>query len=156
MIEKLDEQQIEAFLHSHVVGRIGCHANGITYVVPISYAYDGGFIYCHTREGMKIEIMRKNPSVCFQVDELKDIANWKSVIAQGTFEELTDPADREAGLKKLIDRILPLVTSQTMHLSPEWPFPPDHINGIKGLVFRIRLHNKTGRFETNTMTFSYP
>lgn len=156
MIEKLNEQQIESFLHSHMVGRIGCSADGVTYVVPISYAYDGEYIYCHTREGMKIDIMRKNPAVCFQVDELKDIANWRSVITHGVFEELKEPAEREAGLKKLLDRILPLVTSQTMHLSPESPFPPHQLSGIKGLIFRIRLHNKTGRFETNSITFSYP
>jgi uncharacterized protein len=155
MIQKLNGQEIEELLSKNVVGHIGCHANGLTYVVPISYAYDGQFIYCHTKEGLKVGLMRKNPSVCFQVDELKDIANWKSVIVQGTFEELKDEASRAAGLKKLVDRILPIVTSQTMHLSPEFPFVPDHVNSIKGLVFRISPHEKTGRFETTSVSVAY-
>ena len=156
MITQVDMPQIEALLSNQVVGRIGCYSDGVTYVVPISYAYDGKYIYCHTREGMKIEMMRKNSSVCFQVDELKDIGNWKSVIAQGIFEELTDPADRKAGLEKLVNRILPMVTSPTMHLSHESPFSPIDIDKIKGIVFRIRLNEKTGRSEINSVTFSYP
>ena len=81
MFGSLDKQQIEQVLHHQLVGRIGCHDNGLTYVVPISYAYDGNFIYGHTSEGMKIRIMRKNPNVCFQVDEMENMGNWKSVIA---------------------------------------------------------------------------
>jgi len=156
MIGILDKQQIEDVLSRQGVGRIGCHANGTTYVVPISYAYDGECIYCHTHEGRKIEMMRRNPNVCFEVDELKDVANWKSVITWGIFHELKEPPQRTAGLKKLIDRMLPLAASQTMHLSPDSPFLPEDINSIPGVVFCIRLHKKTGRYETNSVAFSYP
>lgn len=156
MIGKLNDQQVEEMLFSHIVGRIGCNADGKTYVVPISYAYDGNCIYAHTRDGMKIRMMRQNPAVCFEVDELKDIANWKSVITWGTYEELTDLEDRKAALKALVDRMLPLVTSQTMHLGPQSPFPPKDLNTIAGIVFRIRLSTKTGRYEENSVSFAHP
>ena len=81
MLGSLDSKQIEEVLAHQVVGRIGCSAEGITYVVPISYAYDGEYIYGHTLDGMKISMMRKNPAVCFEVEEMKDMANWKSVIS---------------------------------------------------------------------------
>lgn len=32
--------------------------------------------------------MRANPEVCSQVDEIDDMANWRSVIAWGRYEEL--------------------------------------------------------------------
>jgi hypothetical protein len=41
MIGELQPQQIEEVLNSQVVGRIGCHAEEETNIVPISYAYDG-------------------------------------------------------------------------------------------------------------------
>jgi hypothetical protein len=88
MIGELATPHIEELLKSEVMGRIGCHHAGTTYIVPTSYAYDGTYIYVHTHEGMKVEMMRKNPAVCFQVDNMRDMANWQSVIAWGTYEEL--------------------------------------------------------------------
>jgi nitroimidazol reductase NimA-like FMN-containing flavoprotein (pyridoxamine 5'-phosphate oxidase superfamily) len=72
MLGNLQAHQIEDVLKNQLVGRIGCSLNGETYIVPISYAYDGDYIYCHTSEGKKTAIMRNNPKVCFQVDEMKD------------------------------------------------------------------------------------
>jgi nitroimidazol reductase NimA-like FMN-containing flavoprotein (pyridoxamine 5'-phosphate oxidase superfamily) len=45
-------------------------------------------VYCHTHEGTKLDMMRQNPKICFEVDDLMDMANWRSVIAKGTFQEL--------------------------------------------------------------------
>jgi uncharacterized protein len=80
MFGKLENTQIEKVIADNIIGRLGCHAEGKTYVVPISYAYDDGFIYARTFEGLKISMMRKNPNVCFQIDEREDMAHWKSVV----------------------------------------------------------------------------
>ena len=140
-------QEIEKLLSKQVVGRIGCSNSDMVYVVPISYAYDGEYVYCHTHEGLKIDIMRKNPAVCFEVDRLHTMGNWQSVIAHGQFEELREPALRAQALKKLHERVLPFVSSETTHLSPEWPFPTQDFGRIEGITFRIRLENKSGRYE---------
>jgi nitroimidazol reductase NimA-like FMN-containing flavoprotein (pyridoxamine 5'-phosphate oxidase superfamily) len=147
MFGKLKKPQIEKVIADNIVGRLGCHADGKTYVVPISYAYDGRFIYARTFEGLKISMMRKNPDVCFQIDEMENMANWRSVVAWGTFEELTGEEERNAGLQKLIARILPEISSETVKLSPQWPFPTEDYTKIEGIVFRIRLTEKSGRFE---------
>jgi len=149
MLGKLSELQIERFLESQIVGRIGCHANGETYVVPISYAYDGTYIYAHTYEGKKLDMMREEPRICFEVDTLGDLSEWKSVIGWGEFEELKDPDERKHALQILMDRNLPILSSVTMHLSPDWPFHSDDTDYTDGVVFRIKLVDKTGRFETN-------
>src|ERR1700682_700625 len=89
MFGKLNTGEIDKLISRQLVGRIGCHADGITYVVPVSYAYDGTYIYAYAFKGMKIDMMRKNPKVCFQADNTKNLANWQSVICWGEFEELT-------------------------------------------------------------------
>ncbi|HEY6978051.1 MAG TPA: pyridoxamine 5'-phosphate oxidase family protein [Chitinophagaceae bacterium] len=147
MIDALSHNEIEEILKKHFVGRIGCHTSDQVYVVPVSYAYDGKYVYVRSFEGKKMEIMRSNPKVCFEVDETQNMANWKSVIAWGEFEELTDKTERNKALKVLIDRHLPLLSSSTTHLGDIWPFPPEDISTIKGVVFRILLKEKTGRFE---------
>ncbi|MEJ0105912.1 MAG: pyridoxamine 5'-phosphate oxidase family protein [Bacteroidota bacterium] len=53
MFGSLNNNEIDELLHQQFIGRIGCHAEGVTYVVPISYAYDGEYIYGRTFEGMK-------------------------------------------------------------------------------------------------------
>ena len=88
MLGRLSPEEIEHLLVSEITGRIGCHADGRTYVVPITYVYESGHVYCHSAEGQKIRMMRKNPEVCFEVDRVEDIGNWKSVIATGQFQEL--------------------------------------------------------------------
>ena len=118
--------------------------------MPISYAYDGEYIYAHTFEGMKLNLMRKNPEVCFEVDDMHDMANWKSVISWGIFEPITEVSDRNKALRILTDRTLPLISSETTHLSPQWPFPANDADHITGIVFRIRLMEKTGRYEHHT------
>jgi nitroimidazol reductase NimA-like FMN-containing flavoprotein (pyridoxamine 5'-phosphate oxidase superfamily) len=147
MFGKLTNEQIEEVLHEQIVGRIGCHYDGVTYVLPISYAYDGDYIYCHTKEGMKMKIMRENEHVCFQVDDMQNMANWKSVIAWGDFEELELGTARREAVHQLIKRALPIVSSETTHIGAHWPFFPDNLDDIQGIVFRIKLDAKTGRFE---------
>lgn len=114
MFGKLNIQEIEELIKQQFIGRIGCHADDLTYVVPISYAYDGTYIYGHTVEGMKIDMMRKNPKVCFEIDNTKDLANWQSVICWGQFEELKTEEERKVGLQTLNARALPVITSETM------------------------------------------
>jgi hypothetical protein len=146
MFEKMKAAEIEQLLQQQLVGRIGCYADGIIYVVPVSYAYDGNYIYCHTFEGMKINMMRKNPEVCFEVDNTKNLANWHSVIAWGSFEELPDGNNRNEAIRILRERKLPILSSQTMQLGSQWPFVSEG-DKIDGIVFRVYLKEKTGRSE---------
>jgi nitroimidazol reductase NimA-like FMN-containing flavoprotein (pyridoxamine 5'-phosphate oxidase superfamily) len=147
MMGQLTIDEIEKVLQASVLGRIGCTDGKLIYVVPISFAYDGTYVYCHTQEGLKIEMLRKNPSLCFEVELLKDLANWQTVITHGTFEELTDPTLRLDALQKLYARKLPVITSQTTRLTEEWPFATKELSQVEGVTFRIRLYEKTGRFE---------
>lgn len=147
MFGKLEEVEIEQVLSSQVVGRIGCNANNTTYIVPISYAYNSGSIYCHTYEGMKMVMMRANPLVCFEVDTMENMGNWKSVVTWGSFEELIDEKDQKAAIDILYSRKVTGIASKTLQLLPQWPFPPGDLDKVKGIVFRIRLDKKTGRFE---------
>ena len=156
MLGTLQQEQIEELLRTQFIGRIGCCTDGEPYITPISYAYDGTHIYCHTDEGKKTTILRKNPKVCFEVDEMKDMANWKSVVVQGTFEELKDRKERNAAMQTLLNRYLPVISSITTHLGEHWPFHPEDTTEIKGIVFRIIIKEKTGRFELNEQSYNMP
>jgi len=147
MLGELTHHETESLLRNQMIGRIGCCDQGNVFVVPITYVYDGTFIYCHSKVGLKIEMMRANPSVCFEVDQVTKMNDWKSVIAWGTYEELWDEESRKIGMQLFRERMKPFVASQTagpMMRQPE-PHPPDI--GPKPVFFRIRLTKKTGHFE---------
>lgn len=149
MIGRLCPEQIEEILSSNHLGRIGCKDSEQVYIVPINYVYDGNSIIAHSVYGMKIEMMRKNPNVCFQVDLIKDYFNWESVIAWGEYKELTDERERYEAIKLFADRMMRLKISETA-IPPEISeqrIHPRASGNIRPIIYRIILTEKTGRYE---------
>lgn len=144
MVGLLGKDEIERILENGMVGHLGCHAGGRTYVVPITYAYADGCIYGHTAEGLKLAMMRQNPEVCLEVDEVVGPSKWRSVIAWGTFEELYG-ADVAKALQILLERYFSREASDT----PHGPLGPHRRGSLRpdAHVYRIRLTEMTGRFE---------
>jgi nitroimidazol reductase NimA-like FMN-containing flavoprotein (pyridoxamine 5'-phosphate oxidase superfamily) len=148
MLGELTREEIEHLLHSEVVGRIGCHAEGRTYVVPVNYAYDGEFLYGHAAPGMKLEMMRANPEICFQVDRRTGLSDWQSVIAWGTFEELQGQEATRA-MELLLDRLLPIMAGEGSPAArgAGGATLAASIRAENLAIYRIRLGERTGRFE---------
>lgn len=146
MIGQLTNEQIDTLLISSVVGHLGCCTDNTPYVIPITYAYDGINIYSHAREGTKVDIMRKNPQVCLEVDQIDNLSNWRSVMVWGTFEELK-AQEAESAMLLLKNRLSPLKIS--VYSKPLWEITPKdaRIKDNKEVLYRIRITRKTGRFE---------
>ena len=147
MLGELNETQINNVLLSQAVGRIGCTDGKRPYITPVTYVYDGKDIIGQTKEGMKLKLMRKNPKVCFEVDVMSDMSNWQSVLVSGNFCELTgDEADTARDY--LFNHVLPLMTSSAVHSHQhEVNGEIDDSNRIKPVMYRIKIKEKSGRFE---------
>jgi uncharacterized protein len=136
-IGKLRDGDSLAILREGTLGRLGCIAAGWPYVVPVNYFFDGKDIYIHTLPGKKLDALRANPRICLQVDEIEDPYNWRSVIAYGTFEEVSGEETQENILTRLYSR-LPHMT----------PVESKLVEGAKGtVVFRIKVEEVTGMAE---------
>lgn len=127
----LDEDGIESLLRSALVGRIACcaHDGDRPYLVPIPFGYDGEAVYSISGPGRKLDIMRAQPAVAFEVDEVIAEDRWRSVVADGEFEEITEPDERQ----RAIEIVQP--ANGVASVSPAM------------IVYRIRLTRKSGRFE---------
>lgn len=140
MIEDLSRAETEAFLKRQIVGRVGCHTEGRTYVVPVIYVWEDDCAYVQSIEGRKIEMMRANPEVCFEVDEYEpESGSWCSAVVEGTYEEL-DPTGADRALALLVDRFA---------RSRE---APRSRSSHKPVAFRIRARIVTGRRVERTRT----
>jgi uncharacterized protein len=136
-IGRLKDTDALAILREGTLGRLGCIAAGWPYVVPVNYFFDEKDIYIHSLPGKKIDALRANPRVCLQVDEIQDSYNWRSVIAYGTFEELSSEETRENVLTKLYSRLPHMTPVESML-----------VKGLKEtLVFRIKVDEVTGMGE---------
>jgi nitroimidazol reductase NimA-like FMN-containing flavoprotein (pyridoxamine 5'-phosphate oxidase superfamily) len=150
MIEMLTSEQIEDVLKKNILGRIGCCDGSKVYVVPVNYVYDGQNIIAHSPEGMKIQMMRKNPNVCFEVDEVRDITHWQSVIVWGTYQEFTSERDRYHAMQLFSDKMLHMKTksnNNTMTNTIISRYIRSAVEKAKPVIYRIIPLEKTGRFE---------
>ena len=148
MLRELNNIQIEDLLKDQVIGRIGCHSAETMYVVPVNYIYDGANIYCHSAKGMKIDMMRENPQVCFEVDKIKDITNWQSVIAWGKFEEITDLGEQQMVLQGLDDRLTPYIIDDSVTREHGFVDKESDVGTtVELIMYKIIVSKKTGRFE---------
>jgi nitroimidazol reductase NimA-like FMN-containing flavoprotein (pyridoxamine 5'-phosphate oxidase superfamily) len=99
---------MEKVLRDEVVGRLGLSCDGEMYVLPINHCYVRGRLLFHCAfEGRKLDMMRENPRVCFEVDRwtsnpkarnrpYHEICNagYESVICWGRAREITDIQER--------------------------------------------------------------
>ncbi|OMP75194.1 MULTISPECIES: pyridoxamine 5'-phosphate oxidase family protein [unclassified Chitinophaga] len=150
MIGKLSDQQMHTILQQNMMGRIGCSSNSRVLVVPVCYAYNGKAIIAHSAEGMKINMMRNNPEVCFEVDVINSITNWQSVIIWGQYQEILDEKERFYSIKYLMSRLLQFTEAEKVHHSTAIVGEEEngHFNAnIRPVVYRISIEEMTGRFE---------
>ena len=148
MLGSLSSGEIEDLLGTEVVARLGCHAAGRTYVVPVTYAYDGKALLVQSADGLKVRMMLQNPLVCVEIDHIDDLANWRSVIAWGRFEELFGTEAVEA-FARLRTRLQPLIVSETTPVADTLAEGETRLRSGNGhaSIYRIHLYEKTGRFE---------
>ena len=148
MLGELTNQQIEDLLRQQVYGRIACCADGDIYIVPVNYVYNGTDILGHSAKGKKIDMMRKNPKICFEVDDIRSIFRWKSVIAWGKFEEITDIDEQQQAMQAIVHRIMPLIENASDHPSHGITEKESDVGiNVELIVYKITLEKKTGRYE---------
>ena len=144
----LNLNQINNLLSSQVIGRLACCDSEYPYIIPMAYTYDGKSIYGQTEEGKKLDIMRENPNIAFQVDSYLDIFNWQSVIIYGQFEEIKHEEDNYAK-NLLLKNVMPLLTSKNIYNSENSNFNTavtQENHQSETIMFKIIINEKTGKF----------
>ncbi len=138
MFVRLSEDESRSVLRAARVVRLGCIVDGGPYIVPINYYFEDGCAHSHSLPGLKISALRENPRACVQVDDIESDVRWRSVLAFGNYEEITNPSERKNILGKLLNRF-PMLTPVEAAIARAGPPPV--------IVFRIRIERVTGLAE---------
>jgi nitroimidazol reductase NimA-like FMN-containing flavoprotein (pyridoxamine 5'-phosphate oxidase superfamily) len=140
-----DRQVIDRILHASQVLRLGLSVEGEASIFPLAFGYDGRSIFFHTaREGGKLALFERCPRVCLEFEHgvrlLRDDPNpckwsfaYESVIGRGHVAELTEPAEKEGGLREIIRH----------YAGTEVALPLEDLAKVR--VWRVTLEAVTGR-----------
>ena len=141
-IRELARVEIEAILARNNVGRIAYAFQDRVDIEPINYVYTNGWVYCRTSRGAKLDMMEHHRWVAFEVDEVRGIFDWQSVVVRGGIYVLSadSPEDERNAFAPGIALLKQLVPGT---LEGDDPVPSRQV------VFRIHLDEVTGREATS-------
>jgi uncharacterized protein len=142
--EITDPAEIESIVCEAPVCRIGLCDRDQPYVVPVCFGYREGCLFFHSaHEGRKIDMLRKNPLVCFEVDVPGGLTGtgplcdrgiqYRSVIGFGVAEFLVDPEEKRAGLTCIVAH----------YMDEPAIFPENAVNSVT--VIRVKITSMTGK-----------
>ena len=134
---ELSREECTALLSAGRYGRLALSCNDIPYIVPMSYVFSDGRIYLHSRgQGKKVELVSKNPRVCFEVDHL-DKDRWSSVLASGAARLSSDAEAKR--------RMFDAFTGKEMKGHGGKQFSREALEKMDMTIWEIEIGELTGR-----------
>jgi nitroimidazol reductase NimA-like FMN-containing flavoprotein (pyridoxamine 5'-phosphate oxidase superfamily) len=137
-IRELTADEVRALLARNHVGRIAFSFHDQVDIRPIHYVYADNWLYGRTSPSDKLETLRHNQWVAFEVDEVRGAFDWQSVVAHGSFYRLND--ENSPQNLELRDEALRLIRS----FAPE-TFRATDLVPFRTELFAIAIDKVTGR-----------
>jgi len=140
-ITEMRPDACHALLQLHHVGRMAYCFHDRVDITPIHYVYSDGWLFARTSSGHKMDVLAHAPWVAFEVDEIDDVFDWRSVVVHGTahaMEREGSPGDAEHWARGI--ELLREIVPETGTAEDPVPF--------RDLVFGIYVDTVTGRAST--------
>ncbi|MCJ7499356.1 pyridoxamine 5'-phosphate oxidase family protein [bacterium] len=139
-----DPAELENLLRGSEICHLSMVDDGKPYVVPMNFGYVDGALYFHSApEGRKIDILGKNPDVCFSVIARNILikgekacswtAKYTSVIGTGKAVIISDRAGKEEGLSILMKQ----------YSDEDYNFSGENLDGV--VIIRVEVVEMTGK-----------
>jgi uncharacterized protein len=138
VIRDLSRDEVEETLNRNRVGRVAFSFHDRVDIQPIHYIYERGWLYGRTSEGEKIFTLKHNQWIAFEIDEVNDLFDWRSVVIHGSFwiiHPQGSPRAEELWAKaaKLVAQIVPGALTENDPVS------------FRHTLFRIAVGDAQGR-----------
>jgi len=141
----LDRAACEALLASQHVGRLAFTFHDRVDIEPIHYVYADGHIYGRTQYGAKVHVLAHHPWIAFEVDEIKALFEWRSVVVHGRIE-FPNPEGSYQDVKQFAHAVAMFRTLVPTAFDADDPTP------ARELAFVIAVQEMTGRAATSSGT----
>jgi uncharacterized protein len=135
---ELSTDEIQHLLHRNHVGRLAFSLHDRVDIQPIHYVYDRGWLYGRMSVGHKSETLAHNQWVAFEVDEVIDTFEWRSVVLHGSFWILHPRGSQQAldlwaKAAELVSGVVPGSLTETDPVA------------FRQTLFRIAVNDARGR-----------
>ena len=139
-----DIASIEKIIRKAQVCRLALSENDRPYIVPLCFGYKDNALYFHTaREGKKLDILKKNNNVCFEIDTDNELVKgkkacscsmkYRSVIGFGRAEII-----EETELKR---RALNIIMQN--YFDGFFKYPDEAVNNT--VIIKVKIDSMTGK-----------
>ena len=137
-MRNLNREECLQFLMENTFGYVGCNDGYNTYIYPATYYFDDKNIVCQSAPDSKIDIMRQNRRVCFQISSNHTQFNHKNVLILGEYSEINDLNQRYNSIRYFVHRMIQLDSFQDKDTIIK-----QH-KMIKPVIYRIIIDEITG------------
>lgn len=133
---ELTIQECHSLLARHNVGRLAFTLHDRVDIEPINYVTDGEWIFGRTSVGTKLSTLLHHPWCAFEIDEVRDLFDWDSVVVKGTFY-LLDPEQGSPDTYRRAEKLLKKLVHGTFTTRDPVPH--------RTILFGIFVHEISGR-----------
>jgi uncharacterized protein len=95
-IRTLDHAEALALLSAHHVGRLAYAWKQRVDIEPLHFVHEGDWLYVRTSPGSKLTMLAHQPWVALEVDDVRGLHEWESVVVHGTVQQLDPDEGGEA------------------------------------------------------------
>jgi nitroimidazol reductase NimA-like FMN-containing flavoprotein (pyridoxamine 5'-phosphate oxidase superfamily) len=134
----LNRAECDAVLAAQSVGRLAFAFRDRVDIEPIHYVYRDGAVYGRTQFGTKVTVLAHHPWVAFEVDQVRALFDWESVVIHGRIE-FPDPEGSPPQREMYADAVAAFRTLVPAAFTATDPTP------ARELVFVIAVAEITGR-----------
>lgn len=96
-------------LRRNKIGRIAYSLHDRVEIVPLHYVLRDNWIYGRTSPGGKLETLRHNQWIAFEVDEIDSLFEWRSVVVHGQFYHLQPGFPQHAKWEEALEMVRTIV-----------------------------------------------
>jgi nitroimidazol reductase NimA-like FMN-containing flavoprotein (pyridoxamine 5'-phosphate oxidase superfamily) len=138
VFQLLNRAECDAVLAAQSVGRLAFAFRDRVDIEPIHYVYRDGAVYGRTQFGTKVTVLAHHPWVAFEVDQVRALFDWESVVIHGRIE-FPDPDGSPPQREMYADAVAAFRTLVPAAFTDTDPTP------ARELVFVIAVADITGR-----------
>lgn len=138
------DNEIRNILNHAQICHLALSSENQPYIVPLYFGYHKNRLYFHSApEGKKLDIIQKNPNVCFSVSTDVEMVpgatpcQWQSRYRSVTGFGAASVIHSERDKKKALDII--------MSRYAEGPFEYDRKSLSRCVIIQINIHSMTGK-----------
>jgi nitroimidazol reductase NimA-like FMN-containing flavoprotein (pyridoxamine 5'-phosphate oxidase superfamily) len=146
---EMSRDEVEAMLMRNRVGRLAFSLHDRVDLQPMHYIYERGWLYGRTSEGEKIAALKHNQWVAFEVDEVTDLFDWRSVVIHGSFwimHPRGSPRAEELWTKaaELVSKIVPGALTESDPVAFRQTIFRIAVSDVRGREAKVKLRRTGG------------